>query len=49
MPNSCWIDGSSGEKPRFDSWSANIATSVTTKGNIHLDGDEGMEFVVMTE
>jgi len=28
---------------------ANIATSVTPKGNIHLYGDEEMEFVVMTE
>ena len=33
MPNSCWIDGRSGENPRFDSCSANIATSVTTNGS----------------
>ena len=36
MPNSCWIDGRSGENPMFDNCSANIAMSAAANGNTQL-------------
>ena len=47
MLNSCWIDGSRGEKPRFESCSANIATNVTPKGRIQRLGATTAAVVVI--